>query len=168
MSSDVIYPMLTQPHPKGIFAGVELPQGDNILISISGGLHNMVPIRVTKDGNLHYAVFAHPQTKPVTDLVFRVSGDHEARLLGEAKVAQFALTVRDRVDDTSHHLVIRNMKQREDVPYLFIVMRFYFNNDFECIEHPEFWLGEPTRPYRCPHCHAMLISGMPHIEADHD
>jgi len=168
MSTDVIYPMLTQPHPKGLFAGIELPKADNILISVSGGRHNMVPIRVTRDGNLHYAVFSAPQTMPVTDLVFRVQGSPHERCEGEGKIAKFAMAIRAIADSTGHHTAIRHMKQAEGVPYLFVVLRFYFNRDFECKEHPEFQLGEPTRPYRCPFCNAMLISGMPHIEADHD
>lgn len=168
MSSDVIYPMLTQPHPRGMFAGVELPSASNILISISGGQSNMVPIRVTRDGNLHYAVFAAHTTKPVTDLVFRVQGSPHERCEGEGSIAKFAMAIRAIADSTGHHTAIRHMKQAEGVPYLFVILRFYFNGDWECIEHPEFMLGEQTRPYTCPHCGAMLISGMPHIEVDRD
>ena len=163
MSKDVTYPFDDQPHPEGLFGEVPLPKSPHVQIALSVGRSNMVPLKVAADGTLHYAVFAAAKTAPITDVVFRIDGDVPEHHEAMAAVNAFTKGIRAAIRNTGRHMSVRVL-YHPDAACSYMVLRFYFDSDFACTEHPEMLLGLPTRPYTCPVCHTMQISGLPHIE----
>ena len=166
MSQDKVYPFKDQVHPEGLFSGVLIPVLPQLTVALSVGYSNMVPIRIDSDDVLHLGIFAQVKPSPITDVVFRSEGD--AAHVKEARevIGVFVKAVGASLQDK--HLYVREVHSRFTTT-VFYVIRFYFDSDFECTEHPEMKLGEETRPYLCPVCGSMQISGVPHISGDnHD
>lgn len=163
MSQDVTYPFDSLPHLEGLFCGVPLPTAAGMKTALSVGRSNMVPLKVANDGALHYAVFAAFNTAPISDVVFRIDGDTQERHVATTAVNQFIAEIRKPLINTGRHMAVRVLYNAEAV-CSYMVLRFYFDMDFSCTEHPEMQLGLPTRPYMCPVCNSMQISGLPHIE----
>jgi len=168
MSQDKVYPFNDQLHPEGLFAGAMLPALPQIAVALSVGKSNMVPIRIDEDDVLHLGIFAQTKTSPITDIVFRIEGDAAHVKEAREAIGEFVKSVGASLHDSDKHLCVREVHSRYTTTVFYIV-RFYFNIDFDCTEHPEMRLGEETRPYLCPVCGAMQISGVPHIAGDnHD
>ena len=168
MSQDLLYPFDDQLHPEGLFAGAQLPVLPQLTVALSVGQSNMVPIRVDSDDVLHLGIFAQAKTSPITDVVFRIEGDAAHVKEAREAIGLFVKSVGENLRGSEKHLSVREVHSRFTTTVFYIV-RFYFNDDFECTEHPEMKLGEETRPYLCPVCGAMQISGVPHISGDnHD
>lgn len=160
MSKDMTYPFESQLHIVGKFAGLKLPMDPHMTNALSTGRSTMVPQKVDVNGNLHMGVFAFPSVKPVTDLVFRIDAD--ARTTDEISKKLLAFIKKlVPVITPDQHLAVRRVSNKN---ITFVIIRFYFTNDFSCTEHPEMKLGEQSVPYYCPVCGSMQIAGLPHIE----
>lgn len=160
MSKDITYPFDDQLHIEGLFAGFELPHAAFMKNALSTGFSNMVPQKVDREGRLHYAVFNALHPSVCTDIVFKVEGCREEDALARKQIQEFTEKLQTIMDDYQH-MVIRDLSN-DKVSYH--VLRIFFTRDFKCTHHPEMRLGEPSKPYLCPVCGSMQISGLPHIE----
>ena len=160
MSKDVIYPFAEALHIHGLFDGVPIPETPFSSVALSTGLSNTVPQKIDTQGRLHVSVFATSNVRPVTDVVFRVEADVADTLFADNKIKDFIQAVELKLG-TGQHMCARRL-HKDNVTIYFI--RFFFNADFKCKYHPEMQLGEPTRPFMCPVCQTMQITGLPHIE----
>jgi hypothetical protein len=161
MSKDITYPFADELHLEGQFDGIKLPRATFMSNALSTGLSNMVPQKVDREGRLHYAVFNALNPAPITDIVFKVDADREDRQLADDQIKHFMFDLESRLRETDQHLAVREVCNGTITYY---ILRIFFTRDFKCIHHPEMRLGEPTRPYICPVCATMQISGLPHIE----
>lgn len=160
MSKDVIYPFADAIHIDGFFDGVEIPQTDFLRAALSTSLSNMVPQKIDCHGRLHMSVFSMYRPRPATDVVFRIEADPSDTQFADNKVKDFTQAVERKLGD-GQHMVVRRL-HKDKVTYY--IVRFFFTADFKCKYHPEMQLGEPTRPFMCPVCQTMQITGLPHIE----
>lgn len=161
MSKDVTYPFADALHVEGLFDGIPLPTTPFMSNALSAGLSNMLPQKVDVLDRLHYAVFNTNQTAPISDLVFRVAAClPEEVALADKKVREFYQALASKLGE-GQHMQLRHLTN--NVVHYYVV-RIFFTSDFKCTHHPEMKLGEPTRPYLCPVCGTMQISGLPHIE----
>lgn len=160
MSKDVMYPFADALHIEGMFDGIPLPVAPFISNALSTGLSNMVPQKVDVQGRLHYAVFNYAKSAPVTDLVFRIHAPSDDVDYAENLINEFVECLKPKLG-TQQHMQVRHLTNH--VVHYYVV-RWFFTKDFKCVHHPEMRLGEPTRPYFCPACGTMQISGLPHIE----
>jgi len=160
MSKDITYPFASALHMEGKFDGIELPAGPFITNALSTGTSNMVPQKVDIQGRLHFSVFNAAHALPISDLVFRVDAPSDDVTYAENLVKTFVEQLKPRLGE-AQHMQVRHLTNHVIHYY---VVRIFFNKDFKCTHHPEMKLGEPTRPYLCPACGTMQISGLPHIE----
>lgn len=160
MSKDVTYPFDDQLHIEGLFAGLALPHAVFMENALSTGFSNMVPQKVDREDRLHFAVFTALNPSVCTDIVFKVAGNKEDGELARKLIQEFSDQLQDIMGDYQH------MAAREVTNHIvsYYVLRIFFTRDFKCTHHPEMKLGEPSRPYLCPVCGSMQISGLPHIE----
>lgn len=160
MSKDVMYPFDDVLHIEGMFDDIPLPVATFITSVLSTGESNMVPQKVDLMGRLHYAIFNSATAAAVTDLVFRVQAPNDDVDYAENMIKEFVELLKPKLGDY-RHMQLRHLTNHVVHYY---VLRMFFNKDFKCTHHPEMRLGEPTRPYFCPACGTMQISGLPHIE----
>lgn len=161
MSKDVTYPFADALHIEGLFDGIPLPTAPFMSNALSTGLSNMVPQKVDTLNRLHFAVFNNNQNAPISDLVFRVEACLPEDVdYAEKEVRKFYTALEAHLPD-GQHMMFRHLTNNVVHYY---VLRIFFSRDFKCTHHPEMKLGQPTRPYLCPVCGTMQISGLPHIE----
>lgn len=133
-------------------------------VSLPSNVVPLFPLLQPKDKSevLFQSASEDPGTQCL-DLVFSVdkTDDFEgtmARLVPEIKGYVDALDILEK----GYHIVERALKQT-DARGTIILLRIYRDADFECVEHPEMFLGAPMGQYHCPVCSEMLMAGMPHF-----
>lgn len=161
MSKDVMYPFADALHIEGMFDGIPLPTAPFVTNALSTGPSNMVPQKVDIQGRLHYAIFNMAVSAPISDLVFRVDAPTDDVDYAANLIKAFVEKLKPHLANSPQHMQVRHLTNHVIHYY---VLRMFFNADFKCTHHPEMKLGEPTRPYLCPVCSTMQISGLPHIE----
>lgn len=160
MSKDIMYPFADALHIEGMFDDIPLPTAPFVSNALSTGTSNMVPQKVDIQGRLHYSVFNAPVAAPISDLVFKIDAPTDDVDYAERLIKDFVEKLKPRLG-SEQHLQVRHLTNHV---IHFYVIRIFFTKDFKCTHHPEMKLGEPTRPYLCPVCSTMQISGLPHIE----
>lgn len=145
--------------------GVELPPFDydsflanGISFDAIAGPSSIVPFRYAAGVNYFIEGKGEANT-PCMSFVFCLGGtldeqDAQMKLVGDFTKA---LTY----DWDKYHVAYRALTNDETRACRTFIYRVYENNG-ECMEHPEMLCGLPCGMYHCPYCMEMVVAGIPH------
>lgn len=145
--------------------GIELPPFDydaflanGISFDAIAGPTSIVPFRYAAGVNYFIEGKGEPDTKCMS-YVFCLGGtlerqEEQMKLIGDFTKA---LTY----DWEKFHVAYRALTNEETRACRTFIYRVYENNG-ECMEHPEMLCGLPCGMYHCPYCGEMIVAGIPH------